>query len=115
MCYHHFWVGQYQDRNACVLRAPLIQLKYTLKHWKSTFSYSNKGSEPLVFAKFSTAIFGLTFAFALASPLLGSCNRCGQGVEELRKWKIRRIRSWAESRVREVLHVGRKWGLGSVG
>ena len=40
MCYHHFWLGQYQDRNACVLRAPLIQLKYTLKHWKSTFSYS---------------------------------------------------------------------------
>ena len=23
-----------------MLRAPLIQLKYTLKHWKSTFSYS---------------------------------------------------------------------------
>ena len=22
-----------------MLRAPLIQLKYTLKHWKSTFSY----------------------------------------------------------------------------
>ena len=23
-----------------MLRAPLIQLKYTLKHWESTFSYS---------------------------------------------------------------------------
>ena len=40
MCYHHFWLGQYKDRNACVLRASLIQLKYTLKYWKSTFSYS---------------------------------------------------------------------------
>ena len=40
MCYHHFWLGQYQDSNACVLRAPLIQLEYTLKHWKSTFPYS---------------------------------------------------------------------------
>ena len=39
MCYHPFWLGQYYNKNARVLRAPLIQLKYTLKHWKSTFSY----------------------------------------------------------------------------
>ena len=39
MCYHPFWLGQYYDKNARVLRAPLIQLKYTLKHWKSAFCY----------------------------------------------------------------------------
>ena len=45
MCYHPFWLGQYEDKNATVLRAPLIQLKCTLKHWKNTFSYFGQGSE----------------------------------------------------------------------
>ena len=40
MCFYPFWLGQYYDKNATVLRAPLIRLKYTLRHWKSTFSYS---------------------------------------------------------------------------
>ena len=29
-----------------MLRTPLIQLKYTLKHWKSTFSYSHPRGHP---------------------------------------------------------------------
>ena len=40
MCCHPFWPGQYSDKVAGVLRPHLIQLKYTLKHWKSTFCYS---------------------------------------------------------------------------
>ena len=47
MCYHHFWLDQYQDKNAWMLSAPLIQLEYASKQWKSTFSYSPCG-EPVV-------------------------------------------------------------------
>ena len=45
MCYHPFWLGQYYDENSRVLRAPLLQLKYTLKHWKSNFSYYCLGKQ----------------------------------------------------------------------
>ena len=39
MCYHHFWLDQYYDKNAWMLSASLIQLEYASKQWKSTFSY----------------------------------------------------------------------------
>ena len=40
MCYHHFWLDQYYDKNAWMLSASLIELEYASKQWKSTFSYS---------------------------------------------------------------------------
>ena len=71
MCYHPFWLGQYYNKNARVLRAPLIQLKYTIKHWKSTFSYSVLGALPPPTARPLGRAAGAIYPLAVGAGVAG--------------------------------------------
>ena len=69
--------GQHFHRSACVLRVPLIQLKYTPKLWKSTFSYCPYFSSPFLLR---TVLGALVVRHGVAAGTQGLSASCYQNV-----------------------------------